>query len=159
MMMNKRLIGTVPESKKYIAGNVALQWCSLAANIAMMATIASLLSTLQAGAMTSSRVAILAAVTVVAVLARYLCTLGASKMSYLSAQAVKKTLRDAIYQKLLRLGASYAEQVGYTGQHDERRHSQCRRRDLIGIVHLTYEEGVRHIVNNSDDLTYYCRYD
>lgn len=111
MMMNKRLIGTVPESKKYIAGNVALQWCSLAANIAMMATIASLLSTLQAGAMTSSRLAILAAVTVVAVLVRYFCTLGASKMSYLSAQAVKKTLRDAIYQKLLRLGASYAEQV------------------------------------------------
>ena len=111
MMMNKRLIGTVPESKKYIAGNVALQWCSLAANIAMMATIASLLSTLQAGTMTSSRLAILAAVTVVAVLVRYFCTLGASKMGYLSAQAVKKTLRDAIYQKLLRLGASYAEQV------------------------------------------------
>lgn len=31
MMINKRLIGTVSESKKYIAGNVALQWCSLAA--------------------------------------------------------------------------------------------------------------------------------
>ena len=27
MMINKRLIGAVPESKKYIAGNVALQWC------------------------------------------------------------------------------------------------------------------------------------
>lgn len=26
MMINKRLIGAVPESKKYIAGNVALQW-------------------------------------------------------------------------------------------------------------------------------------
>ena len=36
MMINKRLIGAVPESKKYIAGNVALQWCSLCANIAMM---------------------------------------------------------------------------------------------------------------------------
>lgn len=35
MMINKRLIGTVAESKKYIAGNVVLQWCSLAANIAM----------------------------------------------------------------------------------------------------------------------------
>ncbi|MCM1065563.1 MAG: hypothetical protein NC420_14060 [Eubacterium sp.] len=36
MMINKRLIGTVSESKKYIAGNVTLQWCSLVANIAMM---------------------------------------------------------------------------------------------------------------------------
>lgn len=35
MMINKRLIGTVSESKKYIAGNVALQWLSLAANIGM----------------------------------------------------------------------------------------------------------------------------
>ena len=26
MMINKRLIGTVKESKKYIAGNVILQW-------------------------------------------------------------------------------------------------------------------------------------
>ena len=33
MMMNKRLIGTVSGSKKYVVGNVALQWCSLAANI------------------------------------------------------------------------------------------------------------------------------
>ena len=29
MMINKRLIGTVAESKKYIVGNVILQWCSL----------------------------------------------------------------------------------------------------------------------------------
>ena len=39
MMINKRLIGTVAESKKYIAGNVILQWCSLAANIALMLSI------------------------------------------------------------------------------------------------------------------------
>lgn len=31
MMIDKRLIGTVGESKRYIAGNVALQGCSLAA--------------------------------------------------------------------------------------------------------------------------------
>ena len=43
MMINKRLIGTVSESKRYIAGNVAAQWCSLGANIAMMAAITRLL--------------------------------------------------------------------------------------------------------------------
>ena len=32
-------------------------------------------------------------------------------MSYLSSKAVKKTLREKIYQKLLRLGVSYKEQV------------------------------------------------
>lgn len=44
MMMNKRLIGTVCESKKYIAANVILQWCSLLANIAMMMSISRLLA-------------------------------------------------------------------------------------------------------------------
>ena len=29
MMINKRLIGTVGESKQYIAGNVIIQWVSL----------------------------------------------------------------------------------------------------------------------------------
>ena len=39
MMINKRLIGTVPDSKKYIAGNVVCQWVSLAANITLMVSI------------------------------------------------------------------------------------------------------------------------
>ena len=42
-MMNKRLIDFVPESRKYIAGNVALQWVSLLANIGMMTAITQLL--------------------------------------------------------------------------------------------------------------------
>ena len=46
MMINKRLIGTVGESKKYIAGNVAFQWLSLAANIVMMDSITRLLAAL-----------------------------------------------------------------------------------------------------------------
>ena len=34
-----------------------------------------------------------------------------SHMAYLSSKSVKKTLRDKIYRKLLRLGPSYNEQV------------------------------------------------
>jgi len=32
MMMDKRLLGMVPDSKKFIAGNVACQWISMVAN-------------------------------------------------------------------------------------------------------------------------------
>ena len=46
MMINKRLIGTVSESRKYIAGNVMAQWCSLAANIVMMTVVTSLIDSL-----------------------------------------------------------------------------------------------------------------
>ena len=46
MMIDKRLIRTVRESKKYIAWNVIYQWISLVANITMMVSIADLLSRL-----------------------------------------------------------------------------------------------------------------
>ena len=111
MMINKRLIGTVAESKKYIAGNVILQWCSLAANIAMMFSITNLFAGLYYGSTGSFALWMTAVVVVLALLIRFLCTTGASRMSYLSSKAVKKILRERIYEKLLRLGASYNEQV------------------------------------------------
>lgn len=111
MMINKRLIGAVPESKKYIAGNVALQWCSLCANIAMMSAVTALLAALFAGSMTQSKIVTTAVIALAAVAVRYGCTVGASRMGYLSSKVVKKTLRGAIYDKLLCLGASYSEQV------------------------------------------------
>ena len=42
---------------------------------------------------------------------RYLCAIASSKMSYLSSKAVKRTLREQIYQKMLRLGAGYHQRV------------------------------------------------
>ena len=111
MMINKRLIGTVPESKKYIAGSVVLQWCSLAANIAMMYAVTALLAALCAGTLTRRALITTAVTALIAVAVRYGCTVGTSRMGYLSSKAVKKTLRAAIYEKLLRLGASYSEQV------------------------------------------------
>ena len=41
MMINKRLIATVAESQKYIAGNVASQWVSLSSNVVIMGSIAA----------------------------------------------------------------------------------------------------------------------
>ena len=57
-MINKRLIGTVSESKKYIAGNVALQWCSLVANIVMMTAVARLLAGLFRGTVESGDISV-----------------------------------------------------------------------------------------------------
>lgn len=111
MMIDKRLIGTVPESKKYIAANVALQWCGLVANVAMMISVASLLASLLTAPAATARLLTTAAVAAAAVLIRWLCTTGAARMSDLSSRAVKKTLRTQIYEKLLRLGASYSEHV------------------------------------------------
>lgn len=110
-MINKRLLDMVPESKKYIAENVILQWCSLIANIAMMKSVTSLLQDLFRKTADGERIAATTVVVLAAVIVRFLCTTGASRMGYLSSKAVKKTLRERIYGKLLRLGASYSEQV------------------------------------------------
>ena len=109
MMMDKRLINTVSESKKYIAGNVACQWVSLAANITMMTAVTRLLMQLYDGE--DAGIAPIAAVIVAAVIVRFVCARLSSRMSYLSSKAVKKTLREKIYEKLLRIGLSYKESV------------------------------------------------
>ena len=111
MMINKRLINAVKESKKYIAWNVILQWCSLLANIALMASISWLLACLFTQGADGGQIFWTALIALLSLLVRFGCTVGASKMSYLSSKTVKKTLRSKIYQKLLRLGASYQEQV------------------------------------------------
>ena len=111
MMINKRLIGMVPGSKPYIAGNVALQWCALAANIAMMSAISALLSALLAGTAEGRTFAVAAGAAALALVVRYFCATGAAAMSFRSSRAVKKTLRHSIYEKLLRLGGGYAQQV------------------------------------------------
>ena len=111
MMINKRLIGTVGESKKYIVGNVAAQWCSLAANIAMMTAVTGLLASLYDKTADKSSVFITVSAAASAAALRFLCTVISSRMGYLSSKSVKKMLREKIYGKLLRLGASYREQV------------------------------------------------
>ena len=110
-MMDKRLIGTVKESKKYIAGNVITQWISLIANIAMMTAITVLLSAVFTDSLSSNLILVTAVTAGLAVIIRAVCSMVSSRMSYLSSKAVKRVLREKIYSKLLRLGASYNEQI------------------------------------------------
>lgn len=111
MMINKRLIGTVKGSKKYIAGNVISQWISLVANIIMMGAIAKMLQSLYEGIAGDDQIALTTGIAVMAVIVRFVCATVSSRMGYLSSKAVKKTLREMIYKKLLRLGSSYKEQA------------------------------------------------
>ena len=109
MMIDKRLINTVNDSKKYIAGNVVCQWVSLAANITMMIAVTRLL--MQLYNKENTGIASIAAVIFAADIIRFVCAGLSSKFSYLSSKAVKKTLREKIYEKLLRIGLSYKENV------------------------------------------------
>ena len=109
-MLKARLLRIVPESKKFIAANVIFQWISLIANIVMMTSIATLLADLFSSR-ESSRVGFTLTAAAAAIVVRFICTILSSRMSFLSSKAVKKTLRGKIYEKLLKLGATYNEQV------------------------------------------------
>ena len=106
-MINKRLVNTVSESKKYIFGNVLCQWISLLANILLMYEIALMLGNLR----DARQMMITLFVSIIALVIRYICTNISSKLSYLSSMSVKKKLREMIFEKLYHLGSSYKEKV------------------------------------------------
>lgn len=111
MMINKRLIGTVAESKKYIAGNVASQWVSLCSNVVVMGSIANFIGGLAFEKPQTSDIIFLMITIAICVAIRFVCTKISSKMSFLSSKSVKQKLRKMIFEKVLRLGASYNEKV------------------------------------------------
>ncbi len=111
MMINKRLISQVKESKKYVLGNVAFQWIGLMSNITMMAAITKLLSDTFSDNATQSSIKAALLTTVTALIVRFICAVSSGRMSYLSSKSVKLKLRRLIYEKLLKIGAAYNEKV------------------------------------------------
>ena len=111
MMINKRLIGMVGESKKYIGWNVVFQWLGLAANICLILSVTNLLGRLALQEFEPTLLLSTLAVALASLAVRVLCSVQTAKMSYKASEKVKKTLRERIYQKLLRLGISYNDQV------------------------------------------------
>lgn len=111
MMINKRLIGTVSESKKYIAGNVIFQWIGMVANMGLILSIGYLMEKLLDKNIDKKTVIITCIVALAALIIRFGCARKAARMSFLASKSVKKKLREMIYKKLLRLGNSYQEKV------------------------------------------------
>ncbi len=110
-MINKRLIGTVKESKKYIAWNVVSQWLSLCCNIILMWTVTDFLGALFLNKALESVWMRTIFISIAAICGKHLLSLVSSKMSWLSGKTVKIRLRQMIYDKLLHLGSSYNEKV------------------------------------------------
>lgn len=110
-MIKKRLVGLLPSAKKYIFYNVFWQWMALLAQMAVAFTIAGLLGQALLGGAGSKEIYVSAAIICTAMIIRYLCDRMASKASYAASVDVKRVLREKIYDKLLRLGASYKEQA------------------------------------------------
>ena len=110
-MIDRRLIGIVPGSMRYVAASVALQWAALLANMGMVFVVCRTLSLLWVGAAGEKDLVLLALCVAAAAVVRALAAVGSARMGFLASREVKRTLRRRIYEKLLRLGPSYREGV------------------------------------------------
>ncbi|MBO1678736.1 ABC transporter ATP-binding protein/permease [Bittarella massiliensis] len=111
MMIDKRLIGAVPDSRGHVARNVLYQWGGLLASAATTFAFARLLGGLLQGAATGADLAAACGVGLLAMAVRWLCTAMAGRESFLASRSVKKALRRRICNKLLRLGPSCAQRI------------------------------------------------
>ena len=110
-MFDKRLMILCPESKKYIFGNILLQFFELCLNVGMIVTIALTVQKLYDHAWTAENLPLPMLVILCTVVLRFFTTRYAVRMSYLASRTVKRVMREKIYGKLLRLGTSYREHV------------------------------------------------
>jgi len=111
MMMDRRLLGMVPDSKKFIAGNVVCQWISMVANAALVFTLGWLLEQLLVGHGVQRQLPWAAGVALVSVVVRWFALRTATRMSHLASRQVKGTLRRTLFEKLYALGASYRQRT------------------------------------------------
>lgn len=111
-MIKTRLIEQVPSSKKYIALTVLAQWLKTVANIVMIFILSNLLAQILDGkAFDFKRLLPYLGAIAAVMLVRYLCGYASSQTSFFASSEVKKVLRQKIYKKLTRMGASYSEKV------------------------------------------------
>ena len=110
-MIKKRLVGFLSHAKKYIGYQVMWQWISLIAQMGAVFNIAELLESVFYGTVAESQVMRTGVVLILCVAVRFLCERMTAAASYKASVDVKKILRQKIYEKMLRLGASYREQV------------------------------------------------
>ena len=110
-MFDKRLFSLVPGVMRHIAGNVALQWLALLANVVLFVSVGRLLQSVLAGGATGIDLARTLLVAVVAVAVRLACQAQATKQGLAASALAKQRVRTLVYDKLVRMGPSYRETV------------------------------------------------
>lgn len=105
-MIKTKLIKLLADSKKYIAYNIFWQWAALISQIIIVYIIANIIAKLPTPLNYMDVVKLLAALAV-----RFVSDRLASMASYRASIDVKRVLREKLFDKLLRLGSSYNEQI------------------------------------------------
>lgn len=107
MMINKRLIKEMGETKQYIGMQVLLQWAALLCNICLIFYISDILWEVVDGNAENISLPLSAGVFAVVIAARRVLLRLEAVYSHRSSEYVKKKLRHRIYEHLLKVGEKY----------------------------------------------------
>ena len=110
-MIKTRLVGLLSHAKKYIVYTILWQWAALLSQVLAVFSIADLLEKVVYQNVTTAVVERTVIALILVVIIRFICERMGARSSYLACVDVKRILREKIYEKMLKLGASYNEQV------------------------------------------------
>ncbi len=110
-MIKTRLVGLLSHAKKYIVYTILWQWAALLSQVLAVFSIAALLERVIYGTVTAPVLERTIVILLLVVAMRFICERMGTRASYLACVDVKRILREKIYEKMLRLGTSYREQV------------------------------------------------
>ena len=110
-MIKTRLVGLLSHAKKYIVYTILWQWAALLSQVLAVFSIADLLEKVVYQNVTTAAVERTVLTLILVVIIRFICERMGARSSYLACVDVKRILREKIYEKMLKLGASYNEQV------------------------------------------------
>lgn len=110
-MIKTRLVGLLSHAKKYIVYTILWQWAALLSQVLAVFSIANLLERVADQTLTAAVIQKTAVILLLVVAVRFLCERMGARSSYLACVDVKRILREKLYEKMLKLGASYSEQV------------------------------------------------
>ena len=108
-MFDKRLMELCPESRKYIIGNIILQWLEMLMNVLMIFSVANVFEACLNNSYTHLSIDII--VIIITAVVRFFLSRYALKMSHLASRTIMGKMRVLIYDKLLKLGSRYTEKV------------------------------------------------
>lgn len=110
-MIKKRLIGLLAHAKKYVAMNIFWQIVMLLDQVAIVFTLTSVLGKAVDQTFVMSDLYVACIIFIGCIILRFFAEKAATKATYQASADVKRILRQKIYEKMLRLGLSYREQV------------------------------------------------
>lgn len=110
-MIKTRLVKLLSHTKKYIVQMVLWQWIALLGQITAIFSIGRMVDKILVHQVTQKVILTTFLTLLAAAAIRFLCDQMATRASFAASVDVKRILREKIYDKLLRLGASYREHV------------------------------------------------